>query len=110
MRALKGPQSSRGIRHFTIDGEEYDMADLGENASSSRSRHTDCTEEQDHQDVPEHDLGVKRAINNFMWYTPDEEKHVVRIFDRRLALFVAFLYLLSFLDRSSMPFSISRPR
>lgn len=34
-------------------------------------------------------------------YTVDEERAVVRKFDRRLVLFVALLYLLSFLDRSS---------
>lgn len=34
-------------------------------------------------------------------YTPEEERAVVRKFDRRLVLFVALLYLLSFLDRSS---------
>lgn len=35
-------------------------------------------------------------------YTAEEERGVVRKFDRRLVLFVALLYLLSFLDRSSM--------
>lgn len=38
----------------------------------------------------------------FMLYTPDEEERVIKIFDRRLVLFVALLYMLSFLDRSSM--------
>ena len=35
-------------------------------------------------------------------YTPEEEKAVLKKLDRRLALFMALLYLLSFLDRSSM--------
>lgn len=34
-------------------------------------------------------------------YTREEERQVVRRFDRRLVLFLALLYLLSFLDRSS---------
>jgi hypothetical protein len=34
-------------------------------------------------------------------YTPDEEGAVVRKLDRKLVLFVALLYMLSFLDRSS---------
>ena len=34
-------------------------------------------------------------------FTADEEKAVVRKLDRRLVLFIAFLYMLSFLDRSS---------
>lgn len=39
-------------------------------------------------------------------YTPDEEAAVVRKFDRKLVLFVALLYMFSFLDRSSasLPF------
>ena len=38
----------------------------------------------------------------FMLYTPDEELNVLKKLDRRLVLFVAILYMLSFLDRSSM--------
>ena len=42
------------------------------------------------------------TLQSFMLYTPDEEKSVVKKFDCRLVLFVALLYMLSFLDRSSM--------
>ncbi|KAL1843364.1 hypothetical protein VTJ49DRAFT_1951 [Mycothermus thermophilus] len=35
-------------------------------------------------------------------YTPDEERAVVRLLDRRLVLFLALLYMLSFLDRSNI--------
>ncbi|WEW57406.1 hypothetical protein PRK78_002873 [Emydomyces testavorans] len=35
-------------------------------------------------------------------YTADEERRVVRKFDRRLTLLMAFLYMLSFLDRSNI--------
>ena len=38
---------------------------------------------------------------SFMLYTPDEESNIVKKLDRRLVLFVATLYMLSFLDRSS---------
>lgn len=34
-------------------------------------------------------------------YTEEEEKRVIKKFDTRLVLFMALLYLLSFLDRSS---------
>ncbi len=34
-------------------------------------------------------------------YSPIEERAVIRKLDRRLVLFVALLYMLSFLDRSS---------
>lgn len=38
---------------------------------------------------------------SFMLYTPDEEQSVVKKLDIRLVLFIALLYMLSFLDRSS---------
>jgi hypothetical protein len=47
------------------------------------------------------------TVQSYQLYTPDEEKAVVRKFDRRLVLFVALLYMLSFLDRSSMCSDIS---
>lgn len=36
-------------------------------------------------------------------YTVHEEKAIVRKFDRHLVLLIALMYLLAFLDRSSMP-------
>lgn len=38
---------------------------------------------------------------SFQLYTPDEDIAVRRKFDRKLVLFVALLYMLAFLDRSS---------
>lgn len=50
--------------------------------------------------------GEDGDLEGAMAYTAEEERGVVRKFDRRLVLFVALLYLLSFLDRSSMsPFA-----
>jgi hypothetical protein len=49
-------------------------------------------------------------------YTPEEEEAVVRKFDRRLVVFLAFCYMLSFVDRSSgfsfssYPFIFFHPR
>jgi len=37
----------------------------------------------------------------YQLYSPEEERKVRRRLDRRVVLFIAFLYLLSFLDRSS---------
>ena len=42
-------------------------------------------------------------------YTAEEEAEVVRKFDRKLVLFVALLYMLSFLDRSSTSPILSLP-
>lgn len=44
---------------------------------------------------------VDGRLRNGFSYTAEEERVVVEKFDRRLVLFVAFLYMLSFLDRSS---------
>ncbi|GKT92887.1 LOW QUALITY PROTEIN: major facilitator superfamily transporter [Colletotrichum tofieldiae] len=40
------------------------------------------------------------TVASFQLYTPDEERSVVRKHDRKLVLFVALLFMLSFLDRS----------
>lgn len=44
----------------------------------------------------------KRSNTLSKEYTEQEENTVVKKLDRKLVLFLAFLYLLSFLDRSSM--------
>ena len=52
-----------------------------------------------YEDSGEHAEGCRtESLNTF---TFDEEKAVVRKLDRHLVLFIAFLYMLSFLDRSS---------
>lgn len=53
----------------------------------------DDNEERVRYEIDENGVGIG--------YTAEEERAVVRKFDRRLVLFVALLYLLSFLDRSS---------
>lgn len=45
--------------------------------------------------------GSASTTQSFMLYTPDEERAVIKKFDRRLVSFVSLLYMLSFLDRSS---------
>ncbi|KAG9951537.1 MFS general substrate transporter, partial [Aureobasidium melanogenum] len=42
------------------------------------------------------------SVHSFELYTPDEEKSLLRKLDTRLVLFLALLYLLSFLDRSNI--------
>lgn len=41
------------------------------------------------------------SVQSYELYTPDEDLAVLRKLDRRLVLFMALLYCLSFLDRSS---------
>ena len=42
-----------------------------------------------------------RRVQSRPKFTPEEEREVVKVFDRRLVPFLALLYLLAFLDRSS---------
>ncbi|KAI3554146.1 major facilitator superfamily transporter [Colletotrichum abscissum] len=42
------------------------------------------------------------TVASFQLYTPDEERSVVRKHDRKLVVFVALLFMLSFLDRSNI--------
>lgn len=48
------------------------------------------------------EAAVRAAHEDYELYTPDEERAVLRRLDRRLVLFMGLLYMLSFLDRSSM--------
>ena len=93
------------------DSEESDleMGELGESFKLQRREKRDTAEDEDEEIDEEkyHDAPRRRAsestVQSYQLYTPDEERAVVRKFDRRLVIFVALLYMLSFLDRSSMP-------
>lgn len=70
----------------------------------------DAEDGEEDEDEDYEDSGRRRrrrasmsTVQSYQLYTPDEEKAVVRKFDRKLVLFVALLYMLSFLDRSSKP-------
>ena len=41
------------------------------------------------------------SAQSYELYTPDEDRAVLKKLDRRLVVFMALLYMLSFLDRSS---------
>lgn len=53
-----------------------------------------------HQHGLRHDSDAA-SVESFELYTPDEERIVVKKLDRNVTLFMSFLYLLAFLDRSS---------
>ena len=62
--------------------------------------------DDDHEKWLVQDNGRGSDVDSFsedegLYWTSEEEQAVVRKFDRRLVLFMALLYLLSFLDRSS---------
>lgn len=89
-------------------GEAYEMHSVG--AGGGRGRHDEEDGEEDEDSdgwirtgasAAQNRRGSISTVASFQLYTPDEENAVVRKFDRRLVLFVALLYMLSFLDRSS---------
>jgi hypothetical protein len=88
------------------------MGELGESFKLQRLQemedHTAVEEEDEdgneekYRDTPRRRGASVSTVQSYQLYTPDEERAVVRKFDRRLVIFVALLYMLSFLDRSSM--------
>lgn len=77
------------------------QTDFGDNAETGGPVSGD--EEEEEYDESDEDLERKKGrAEEGPKYTLKEEKEVVRLFDRRLVPFLAMLYLLAFLDRSSM--------
>lgn len=58
-------------------------------------------EEENRYDSAEELEGKDRRVQSRPKFTLGEEREVVKVFDRRLVPFLALLYLLAFLDRSS---------
>jgi hypothetical protein len=106
------PDSSFTTRLTPDSDSEDDMAlddgQLGESFQLQRQRKDveKTIVEDDTDDEDEHESRRRRAsistVQSYQLYTPDEERAVVKKFDQKLVLFVALLYMLSFLDRSSM--------
>lgn len=117
IRRKSGSDHDNGDLNFTeredLEGD-FELKDLSHD--SSGREHRDSTIDANCEDWGSEDeksssfCQSRRAsastVQSFMLYTPDEERSVIRKFDRRLVLFVAFLYMLSFLDRSSMHIAI----
>ncbi|RYP54652.1 hypothetical protein DL768_000588 [Monosporascus sp. mg162] len=88
-----GDEGDLGVDRLGITGDGvYELQDMrgrtyeGEgHSSSSRGRRTSDS-----------------TVASFQLYTPDEERAVVRKFDRRLVLFLSLCYMLAFLDRSNI--------
>lgn len=80
------------------EGDDNDDDDGGSDAASD---HAARTARRSRRPAPRRRASDAESAASFALYTPDEERRVVAKFDRRLTVFVAFLYMLSFLDRSS---------
>ncbi|KAH8172810.1 major facilitator superfamily protein [Sarocladium implicatum] len=85
-----GEGSSRGAAAMwdAVADEDDDEEDEDDAFDRSRARHRR--------------FSGTSTVASFQLYTPDEDAAVRRKFDRRLVLFVALLYMLSFLDRSNI--------
>ncbi|MCJ1466352.1 hypothetical protein MMC07_004971 [Pseudocyphellaria aurata] len=87
--------------------EMFEMQDLTTTSGYSRQLDTASHYEMEDQESEKEGLtdDYRRSDSteeSFTLYTPEEERLVVATFDRRIALFVALLYMLNFLDRSNI--------
>jgi MFS transporter, ACS family, DAL5 transporter family protein len=106
------PESSATTRltpDSDSDESDLEMGELGESFKLHRrekgevggtAEDGDQLDDEKYHDAPRRRASVS-TVQSYQLYTPDEERAVIRKFDRRLVLFVALLYMLSFLDRSS---------
>ncbi|KAI9713436.1 MAG: hypothetical protein M1820_000818 [Bogoriella megaspora] len=89
-------------------GQSFKMKELHSPIQNSTDREEDkysgSEKDDDDEGGSPRRYGRRRreSAQSFELYTPDEEKAVVRKLDRRLVLFMALLYMLSFLDRSNI--------
>ncbi|KAH0264200.1 MFS general substrate transporter, partial [Aureobasidium melanogenum] len=92
--ATQGPaiQSYYHQQHsYTEHPEDIALSDLSHQASLQSLDNHDDDDDDDNS-----------SVHSFELYTPDEEKSLLRKLDTRLVLFLALLYMLSFLDRSNI--------
>lgn len=88
------------------DMEAYELRDMV-TSTADLADHGRAESITDDDDDDDDDKGMGSDMESLadhhqsLVYTVEEERAVVKKFDRRLVLFVALLYMLSFLDRSS---------
>ena len=86
--------------HVALDdiAGHIQLDDLQSGHSPNFQNVPDNEKEEEYDDNDEDD---KSSVQDWELFTPDEEKSLLRKLDTRLVLFLALLYMLSFLDRSS---------
>ncbi|KAI6815869.1 MFS general substrate transporter [Hortaea werneckii] len=87
------------------ESEGYELKRLNKSGPKRRSTVEDAIGDDDHDDVEDEVPATRRrtaSVASFELYTPDEEHRVRRKLDTHLVLFVAMLYMMSFLDRSNI--------
>lgn len=95
-------RSHQGYRETTTSTTMWDGDGDGDSADEHALEDDDDDDDEfDRSNMRNRRFSATSTVASFQLYTPDEEAVVRRKFDRRLVLFVALLYMLSFLDRSS---------
>lgn len=91
------------------DGEAYELQELGAGRqrkdvepTNTGDRLDDESDSDDGEAWADRTTSRRTSVQSFELYTPDEERAVRRKLDTHLVCFVAFLYCLSFLDRSNI--------
>ena len=87
--AEDGPDQTFQLRNILKFSDRFE---------ESKPRRPKSRENDEFEDDREHRRPSNATSQSF---TPDEERRVIRLLDRKLVLSVAGLYMLSFLDRSS---------
>lgn len=78
--------------------DQYDHAEYSGDVELRKLNSQPSEQDGDQSDDDDDDAS---SVQSFELYTPDEESKLLRKLDARLVLFLALLYMLSFLDRSS---------
>lgn len=87
------------------ESEGYELKRLNKSGSKRGFTVEDAIGDDDHDDLGDEVPATRRrtaSVASFELYTPDEEHRVRRKLDTHLVLFVAMLYMMSFLDRSNI--------
>ncbi|KAI7184000.1 hypothetical protein D0869_04900 [Hortaea werneckii] len=87
------------------ESEGYELKRLNKSGPKRGSTVEDAIGDDDHDDDEDEVPATRRrtaSVASFELYTPDEEHRVRRKLDTHLVLFVAMLYMMSFLDRSNI--------
>jgi phosphatidylinositol 3,5-bisphosphate 5-phosphatase len=89
---------------FVGGGESYELRPISSTRDTTQRENKGVPSGEDAGDLSPL-LSPQRApidsVQNYELYTPDEDRAVRKKLDRKLVGFMALLYLLSFLDRSS---------
>jgi MFS family permease len=87
--------------HDKQDGEAVELHKLHTTKDYLEDNDLSDAESMDSDASPKR-RSLDRSNTDSKAYTAEEEKAVIRKFDRKLVMFLGFLYMLSFLDRSNI--------